>query len=170
MVDPIGGVKEGFHVARFFTVGAGREADGEENQREARGETALHHQALVLGLIVRALGSACDSVVGCRRNGGRGSVRAVLLAGRVAFDVGSGGEGLVGVNADDADLGRQVREPSDFSGVDVCLVDGGGIRGGVTLGEKDAVGLAAGDKRVGISTCACAADGAGVGSFGSGGG
>ena len=65
MVDPVGGVKQGLHVAGFLAVGAGLEADGEEDERKARGEAALHHQALVLGLIVRALRGARNAVVGC---------------------------------------------------------------------------------------------------------
>ena len=109
MVDPVGGVEEGLHVAGLFAVGAGLEADGEEDERKAGGEAALHHQALVLGLVVRALGGAGGAVVGCGGAGGRGGVGAVLLAGGVAFDVGAGGEGLVGVDADDADLRRAGR-------------------------------------------------------------
>ncbi len=63
MVDPVGGVKEGLHVAGLFAVGAGFEADGEEDQRKASGEAGLHHAALVVGLVVRALGGAGDSVI-----------------------------------------------------------------------------------------------------------
>ena len=52
MVDPVGGVKEGFR-SPAFAVGAGLEIDGEEDERQARGEAALHHGALALGLDVR---------------------------------------------------------------------------------------------------------------------
>src|SRR5437868_15178060 len=105
MIDPVGGVEEGFHVAGRFAVGAGLEANGEEDEGEAGGEAALHHQALVFGLIVGALCGAGGAVVGGGRSGGVG---AVLFACGVAFDVGAGGEGFVGVDADDADLRRQI--------------------------------------------------------------
>ena len=38
VVDPVGGVEEGLHLAGLFAVGAGLEADGEENERKAGGE------------------------------------------------------------------------------------------------------------------------------------
>ena len=128
MVDPVGGVEKGLDVAGLFAVGAGLEADGEEDERKAGGEAALHHLALVVGLVVRALRGAGDAIVGgsaacC----GCGGVGAVLFAGGVAFDVGAGGERLVGVDADDADLRRQVGELANGAGVGVGLVDGGGV-------------------------------------------
>src|SRR5712691_3797811 len=159
MVDPVGGVEKGLHLAGLFAVGAGLEADGEEDEREASGETALHHQALVLGLVVRALRGAGGAVV-TRVAGGCRSVGAVFFAGGVAFDVGAGGEGLVGVDADDADLWRQVGELADGAGVGVRLVDSGGVRGGVLLGVEDAVGLVAGDQSMGIAAGSGSADGA----------
>ena len=113
VVDPVGGVKEGLHVAGFLAVGAGLEADGEEDERKTGGEAALHHLALVFRLVVRALGGAGYAVVWGWSAGGGGHVGAVLLAGGVAFDVGSGGEGLVGVDADDADLRGKVDELAD---------------------------------------------------------
>ena len=65
MIDPVGGVEEGLHVAGLFAVGAGLEADGKEDERKTGGEAGLHHLAFVVGLVVRALSGAGDAVVRC---------------------------------------------------------------------------------------------------------
>ena len=116
VVDPVGGVKEGLELAGLFAVGAGLEAEGEEDQRQAGGEAGRHHLALVDGLVVGTLGGAAYAVIGCAGGLGRSGngCGAVLLAGGRAFDVGAGDEGLVGVDADDADAVRV----GDFGHVD----------------------------------------------------
>ena len=61
---------------------------------------------------------------------------------------GAGAEGLVGVDGGDAHAARQVGELGDGAGVDVSLVDGRDVRGGVGHGVEDGVGDAAGDDGV----------------------
>ncbi len=67
MVDPVGGVEEGLDGAGLFAVGAGLEADGEEDERDAGGEAALHHLALVVGLDVGSAEVGGGVGVGWRR-------------------------------------------------------------------------------------------------------
>ena len=154
VVDPVGGVEKWLDGAGLFAVGAGLEADGEEDEGNAGCEAALHHLALVVGLNV------CSAEVGggvciCWAWDGCGSdegVRRVgIAAGNVGFVVGAGAECLIGVDAGDEYARWQVDELADFAGVGVGLVDGVDVGVGVHFGEEDAVGLVADDDGVGCS-------------------
>ena len=79
VVDPVGGVEEGLHLAGLFAVGAGFEADGEEDERKAGGEAALHHLSLVVGLVVRALRGAGDAIVAAAAAGAAGALEPYSL-------------------------------------------------------------------------------------------
>ena len=144
-------------VAGLLAVGAGFKADGEEDERKTRGEAGFHHLASCWAADSGDPGRRCRLRLSGRRRraGGLAGVGAVLFAGGVAFDVGAGDEGLVGVDADDAEAGGvgrmgKVDEFADGSGVGVGLVDGGDVVG-VGGGVEDAVGLVADDE--GVDAC-----------------
>ncbi len=127
------------------------EVDGEEDERDAGGEAALHHLALVFGLYEEAgLGwgtgaVGCGGVVG----GGYGCVAAEVFGGVVfVFVVGSGGQSLVGVDGGDAGACGEGRELCDFAGVEIGLIDRAEVGFGIGFGEEDAVGLVADDDGV----------------------
>ena len=150
VVDPIGGVQQNFDVAGHFAVGAGLKTDGEKLQRQMRGETPLHHLALVERLIVRSLLGAGYAIVAAsrRRWRARRPVLPVLLVGPVAFIKRAGGEGFISIDADDHVPRGQVDELADRAGIHVGLVDGSDICLGIRLGVEDAVGFESCHERV----------------------
>ena len=129
---------------------AGLQIDGEEDDREARGEAAVHHLVLEHGLDV---GGALDLRVGGFGGGAFGGFGGGFLAGEVfaggAFGVGAGGKSLVGVDGGDGDARGQVDELADCAGGNVGGVDGGGLGRGIGAREEDAGRLAADDDEVG---------------------
>ncbi len=154
VIDPVGGVEKRLDEAGLLAVGAGLEADGEEDEGNASGEAALHHLALVVGLDV---GSAevRSGVCVRRRDDGRSGDEGVwgvgVAAGYVGFVVGAGAESFVGVDAGDAQVAGEVDEFADLAGVGVGLVDRVGVRVGIGAGEEDAVGLVADDDGAGAA-------------------
>ena len=84
VADPVGGVEERLDVPGLLAVGAGLEADGEQHDGNARGQAALHHRALVVGLHVGSAERRIRGVALRRRAGSRGRCSCRLPAAATA--------------------------------------------------------------------------------------
>ena len=94
-------------VPGFSPLGPGSRRMVKRTSGNARGEAALHHLAFVVGLDVGSAevgGGVCVGGARRRRCVGDEGVGCVgIAAGDVGLVVGAGAEGLVGVDAGDAE-------------------------------------------------------------------
>ncbi len=99
MIEPVGAMENLFALARL-------EIDGEEYARQMSGEGALHHLALVARLIERM------------HLAGSGPGWQQKTRDR-AFDIGAGGQGLIGVDRADAAMRRKRGDLACLAGINI---------------------------------------------------
>src|SRR6185312_15626319 len=145
MVDPVGGVQQGFDGSGFLAAGSRYQADREQHHRNMFGQPANHHLALVVGLDIGAPEARIGGIrVGCSRGSCAAATaslpeaagwsykrvrRVWIVTGNLSSVIRAGGKGFVGVDGGDAQTAGKLNELGDCTGVGVRLINGARARG-----------------------------------------